>query len=253
MFIVINHLSEASFKPLCAHFHTVQRLIENTSAFKNKYSMFQKMVSYNIKYMYSVANGQTHTRTKTKKKRYSPFSCPLNFAMPCLCYNCKFKHSLKLLSVLCKHFKTSAYRITLWQLMICKIQLTVCKHKKAVGNEKRAKTSKIDKAFMTAWHFPSTGTTATFPKISMSCTFKFDTLHFSYSTFFDKQKWGGLHMNIKMKSRLWQLHNWLTTQTKFTQMTQCIRKAPWQGMWPAKSFTVYFLVYVLPETLHIPL
>lgn len=67
----------------------------------------------------------------------------------------------------------SAYRITLWQLMICKIQLTVCKHKKAVRNEKRAKTSKIDKAFMTAWHFTTTATTATFPKILMSCTFQF--------------------------------------------------------------------------------
>lgn len=69
MFIVINHLSEASFKPLCAHFHTVQRLIENTSAFKNKYSMFQKMVSYNIKYMYSVANGQTHTHAQKQRKK----------------------------------------------------------------------------------------------------------------------------------------------------------------------------------------
>lgn len=77
----------------------------------------------------------------------------------------------------------SAYRITLWQLMICKIQLTVCKHKKAVGNEKRAKTSKIHKAFMTAWHFTTTGTTATFPKISASCTFTLVTLQFSYSTF----------------------------------------------------------------------
>ncbi len=117
MFVVINHHSEASFNPLCAHFHTVQRLMVNTSVFENlKYSMFQKMVSYNIKYMYSVANGQTHTHTHTRKqrkKRYSPFSCPLNFAMPCLCYHCKFKHSLKSLSVLCKHFKTSAYRITL--------------------------------------------------------------------------------------------------------------------------------------------
>lgn len=50
-------------------------------------------------------------------------------------------------------FQHSAYRITLWQLMIGKIQLTVCKHKKAVRNEKRAKTSKIDNAFMIAWHF----------------------------------------------------------------------------------------------------
>lgn len=30
--------------------------------------------------------------------------------------------------------------------MIVKIQLTICKHKKAVGNEKRAKTSKTDKS-----------------------------------------------------------------------------------------------------------
>lgn len=100
--------------------------------------------------------------------------------MPCLCYNCKFKHSLKLLSVLCKHFKTSAYRITLWQLMICKIQLTVCKHKKAVGNEKRAKTSKIDKAFMTAWHFPSTGTTATFLKYQ--CLVHLNLIHYTLVT-----------------------------------------------------------------------
>lgn len=35
---------------------------------------------------------------------------------------------------------------TLRQLMIVKIPLTICKHKKAVGNEKRAKTSTTDKS-----------------------------------------------------------------------------------------------------------
>lgn len=50
--------------------------------------------------------GQTRTHKNKEKKRYSPLRYHLNFAMPCLCYHYKFKHSLQLLSVLCKHFKT---------------------------------------------------------------------------------------------------------------------------------------------------
>lgn len=147
-----------------------------------KSSTFQKMAGCNINYMHSVANG-TNTQTWKKiKQRYSPLSYSLIFALLCSCYHFQDQAFIKATFSTVQTFQDSAYRIT-WQLMICKIQLTVCKHKKAVRNEKRAKTSKIDKAFMTAWHFTSTAITASCLKISLCCTFRCVILYFSYLLF----------------------------------------------------------------------
>lgn len=113
--------------------------------YENKVQCLE-MVNCDIKYISGVANGKNMWTQKTKgkkrkKRRYGPLSYCLNFVVLAYCYYCKSRHSFKLLSLLCKHFKT-VHTGSLWQLMIHKIQLTVCKHKKAVRNEKEQKQAK---------------------------------------------------------------------------------------------------------------
>lgn len=102
--------------------------------YENKVQCLE-MVNCDIKYISGVANGKnTWTqKKKEKKKGYGPLSYCLNFVVLAYCYYCK--------SLLCKHFKI-VHTGSLWQLMIHKIQLTVCKHKKAVRNEKEQKQAK---------------------------------------------------------------------------------------------------------------
>lgn len=45
-------------------------------------------------------------KEKKEKRRYGPLSYCLNFVVLAYCYYCKSRHSFKLLSLLCKHFKT---------------------------------------------------------------------------------------------------------------------------------------------------
>lgn len=99
------------------------------------------MVRCNL--MYALCNRwiDTHTQNKKKKKkRYSLLNCPL-ILKQCTAHVMEVNAGihLKVLPVLCKQFKAVQTKVTLWQFMICKVQLTVCKHKKAVRNEKRAK------------------------------------------------------------------------------------------------------------------
>lgn len=89
---------------------------------------------------------------------------------------------------------------TLWKLMIVKIPLTICKHKKAVGNEKKSKNKhnrqkhswkqdtwlRLQQYQPSDWHEGPPG-----------------TLAFSCSACLDKQTWGWeLHVNIKWRKKL---------------------------------------------------
>lgn len=72
-------------------------------------------------------------------------------------------------------FQDSAYRITLWQLMICRIQLTVCKHKKAVGNEKKSKNKQNRQSIHESMTFDYHWYYGYFSLTIISYTFKFYT------------------------------------------------------------------------------
>lgn len=73
---------------------------------------------------------------------FSPSGCPLCVAMPCFVTTILSGINQKHYQYCANISRQCKQEYTLWQLVIVKIQLTICKHKKAVGNEKRAKTSK---------------------------------------------------------------------------------------------------------------
>ena len=87
--------------------------------------------------MSKICTVKNRQENKDKQNKYGPSSCRLFVILPLLALS--FQAFIKCTISTVQTFQDSAYRITLSQLMICKIQLTVCKHKKAVGNEKKSK------------------------------------------------------------------------------------------------------------------
>lgn len=100
---------------------------------------------------------------------------------------------------------------TLWQLMRGKIQLTICKHKKAVGNEKKSKNKQnrqsIHESMTFDWHCY-----CGFYSINMS-KHTLQVLHRLLANQPVSTNRNGVnYMWTSNESGLWRLRNWPTTQ-----------------------------------------